>query len=135
MTINGSCTCGTVRYEVAGPFEVVGNCHCSICRKSHGAAFATWGIIQPHQFRWVAGEDCVQHYESSPGKTRCFCRKCGSPLAGAHAGGIGEVVMGTVDGDPGCRPREHIFVGSKAAWHDITDPLPQHEEWPPGFTP
>ena len=52
MSVKGSCLCGAVTYEVAGPFEFVGNCHCSICRKSHGAAFATWGIIKPEQFQW-----------------------------------------------------------------------------------
>ena len=104
-----------------------------MCRKAHGAAYATWGILKPGQFRWVTGEDFVVHHESSPGRTRCFCRRCGSPLASAHAGTVGEVVIGTVDGDPGARPREHIFVGSKALWHDITDSLPQHEAWPPGL--
>jgi len=135
MSVTGSCLCGTVRYEVAGPLEFVGNCHCSMCRKAHGAAYATWGILKPEDFRWVAGEQSVHHYESSPGTTRCFCGKCGSPLAIAHAGKVGEVAVGTVDGDPGMRPREHIFVGSRARWHDITDSLPQHEEWPPGFVP
>ncbi len=37
-----------------------------------------------------------------------------------------------VDGDPGVRPLSHIFVGSKADWHEIVDDLPQFEEWPPG---
>ena len=133
MSIKGSCLCKAVTYEVAGEFEFIGNCHCSMCRKSHGAAYATWGILKPGQFRWVTGEGVVEHHESSPGRTRCFCRRCGSPLASAHAGTVGEVVIGTVDGDPGARPREHIFVGSKALWHDITDSLPQHEAWPPGL--
>jgi hypothetical protein len=132
MSVKGSCLCGSVRYEVTGPLEFVGHCHCSMCRKSHGAAFVTWGILKPGQFRWASGEESVQTYESAPGTTRCFCRKCGSPLASAESGTVGEVVVGTLDGDPGARPREHIFVGSKASWHDITDSLPQHEEWPPG---
>ena len=135
MSISGSCLCGSVKYEIAGEFQVVGNCHCSLCRKAHGAAFATWGIIDPRQFRWTAGEDFVQAYESSPGRTRCFCRRCGASLASAHDGAVGEVALGTVDGDPGLRPSEHIFVGSKAVWHEITDALPQHAEWPPGFAP
>jgi len=135
MSIAGSCLCGSVTYEVTGPLRFVGNCHCSKCRKSHGAAFVTWGIIEPGEFNWVTGEDLVQHYESSPGRTRCFCGKCGSPLAATHSGTVGEVVVGTLDGDPGGRPREHIFVGSKASWHEITDVLPQHEAWPPGFAP
>ncbi len=131
MAMSGSCLCGAVRYEITGAFEFMGNCHCSMCRKSHGAAFATWGIVNQHQFMWTSGEEFVQGYESSTGNQRCFCRKCGSPLVSMHAGKVGEVVVGTLDSDPGTRPREHIFVGSKAPWLEITDALPQFEEWPP----
>jgi hypothetical protein len=28
------------------------------------------------------------------------------------------------------QPTSHIFVGSKAPWFDITDDLPQYEEYP-----
>lgn len=133
MAIVGSCLCGAVRYEVSAPFQFLGNCHCSMCRKANGAAYASWGILAPGTFRWTAGEDFVQSYESSPGNTRCFCKRCGAALVAAHSGVPGEVVIGSVDGDPGGTPREHIFVGSKACWHEITDTLPQHPEWPPGF--
>lgn len=132
MTIKGSCLCGAVTYEVTEPFQFLGNCHCSICRKANGAAFVTWGIVKRGTFRWTAGEEFVQGYESSPGNTRCFCKRCGSSLASSHAGVVGEVVVGSVDGDPGARPSEHIFVKSRASWHEITDALPQHQAWPPG---
>jgi hypothetical protein len=29
----------------------------------------------------------------------------------------------------------HVFAGSKAPWWEITDGLPQHEKWVPGFGP
>lgn len=131
--MRGSCLCGTVRYEITGAFKLVGNCHCSMCRKANGAAFVTWGIIDPEQFRWTSGEVSVQRYESSPGRQRCFCGNCGSQLVSMHAGMAGEVVVGTLDDDPGARPREHIFVGSKAPWYEILDALPQHDQWPPGM--
>ena len=133
--LRGSCLCRAVGYEIEGPFVHIGNCHCSICRKSHGAAFATWGILGPQQFRWTSGESMVRAYESSPGRQRLFCGNCGSPLASAHEGDVAEVVVGTLDDDPGARPAEHIFVGSRASWHQITDTLPQHPGWPPGYAP
>lgn len=133
MAIKGSCLCGTVRYEISGAFLFTGNCHCSVCRKAHGAAFVTWGIINPEQFRWTGGQEFIEEYASSPGKARCFCRRCGSRLASSHAGKVSEIVLATVDGDPGVRPREHIFVASKADWHDISDALPQYDTWPPGM--
>lgn len=91
--------------------------------------------MQPNQFRWLSGVEFVETYESSPGVHRCFCSKCGSPLAASHAGEIREVVLGTVDGDPGVRPRAHIFVGSRAPWYTIEDALPQFEEWPVDTSP
>ena len=133
--MKGGCLCGGMRYEIAGAFIAAGNCHCSICRKAHGAAFVTWAHIDPKQFRWSSGADLVDAYESSPGVKRLVCRRCGSQLAVSIAGEVKEIVLGTVDGDPGVRPGEHIFVGSKAPWHEITDELPQFEEWPPGMKP
>lgn len=129
--MKGSCLCGVVSYEISGSFKVMGHCHCAKCRKANGAAFATWGLIDPDQFRWTSGEDCVQAYESSPGRQRCFCRNCGSQLVAMHGGVVGEIVIGTLDDDPGVRPQEHIFVGSKAPWYEILDALPRHSEWPP----
>lgn len=135
MSIRGSCLCGAVGYEIVGALGVAGHCHCSMCRKAHGAAFATWAAVEPAQFRWTAGEASVERYESSPGIARCFCRTCGAPLVITDAGKVTEVALGTVDGDPGVRPSEHIFVGSKAPWYTITDALPRHEDWPPGMGP
>jgi hypothetical protein len=123
--------CKRVTYEISGHFLFAGHCHCSMCRTSNGAAFATWGIINPDQFRWTSGEEWVERYKSSPERERCFCKRCGSALVASHSGEITEVVLGTVDADPGIRPREHIFVDSKAPWFEIADALPQHKDWPP----
>jgi hypothetical protein len=38
--------------------------------------------------------------------------------------------MGTLKDKPAIKPSMHIFVGSKAAWFDITDDLPQHDTFP-----
>jgi hypothetical protein len=65
---------------------------------------------------------------------RCFCQ-VRLPLVATHSGKVTEMVWETVDGDPGVRRDEHIFVGSKASWYGIADALPQFEEWPPGMEP
>lgn len=132
MPIKGSCLCGTVRYEISGQLLDAGNCHCSMCRKAHGAAYATYATVSPDEFRWTSGEELVTAYESSPGASRIFCRVCGSTLGASEHGRIDFVTLGTVEGDPGIRPRSHIFVASKAPWLEIIDALPQFEEWPPG---
>ncbi len=134
--VKGSCLCGGVQYEIDGDVELMANCHCSMCRKHHGAPFVTYVGVNTSQFRWVKGEDLVGDYESSPHLHRGFCRICGSNLP-IPIPGVERLFIpaGTLDDDPGARPQAHIFVASKAPWVEITDDLPQFDEYPPGFGP
>ncbi len=132
MKLQGGCLCGGIRYEIDGPLTEVGNCHCSMCRRFHGAAFGTYGKVSAENFRWLSGQDLLSTYETSPGIGWAFCRVCGSSIGMPYRGKLSEVTLGTLDADPGVRPTVHIFVGSKASWYEITDSLPQHDTWPPG---
>lgn len=132
MTIQGGCLCGRVRYEITGRLFAADHCHCSMCRRQHGAAFATYADCNPDDFRWTSGDNLVKVFESSTGAGWCFCSECGSSLAGSEQGKITSITLGTVAGDPGIRPGSHIFAGSRAPWHEINDDLPQFDERPPG---
>ena len=129
--LSGSCLCGRVRYEIDGPMQVMGFCHCENCRKFTGSAFSAGGRIAAQSFRWVEGEEWVQRYESSPGIHRCFCRHCGSSLVSMPDGmpHVG-VYSGTLDADPEIHPALHLFVKSKAPWFEITDDLPRFDTFP-----
>jgi len=128
MNIQGGCLCGRVRYEVTGQLYDTHHCHCSMCRRHHGSAFSTSAKLTPGEFNWLSGEDLVKVYQSSPGIGWGFCSECGSSLVGTNNGEIIMVTLGTIDGDPGPRADSHIFVGSKAEWHDITDNIPQFKK-------
>jgi hypothetical protein len=130
----GRCLCGTVRYEIDGPFSNMAHCHCSMCRKHHGAAFATFVGAPIGGFRWLKGESEIDSYQSSRQGTRSFCRHCGS-VAPMLLPDMGMVLCpaGNLEGDLGIKPQAHWFVGSKAPWYAITDLLPQHAEYPPEF--
>lgn len=134
MKMHGSCLCGTLQYDVEAPLTAMLNCHCSRCRKQHGAPFATFGTAPASALHWVSGEDQVVSHAASPGGARHFCRHCGSPAPSVMAAmDLAIIPVGTLEGDPGLRPEQHFFVGSKAAWHTISDALPQHERFPPEF--
>lgn len=131
MGIKGSCLCKGIRYEVEYFAGTVVNCHCSMCRKATGAAFRTRVSVPAAAFQWLAGEELVSRYQSSPGETRTFCRVCGATLPtffAAHE--LIGLPLGTLDEDPGIRPTAHVYVASKAPWFDITDDLPQYPELP-----
>ena len=128
----GSCLCGRVRYEISGALRGALNCHCSMCRKAHGAAFRSRASVKAADFRWVQGEDLLTWYETSPGNHRGFCRICGAKLLSRFDfdPGVYGLPLGALDGDPGVKPALHVFVACKAPWHEISDGLPQHAELP-----
>lgn len=128
--IDGGCLCGKVRYRIDDAITDVSHCHCSMCRKMHGAAFATYGSVNREHLHWLNGEEQIAVYRSSADLERKFCSQCGSTLL-CHADDepdIDYIALGTVDGDPGCRPAYHIWVGSQAPWYSITDDLPRFDE-------
>ena len=76
----GGCLCGRVRYQISGEVRDIVCCHCSKCRKAQGSAFATNGNVRADEFEFIAGEDELTGYQSSPGQAKYFCRHCGSPI-------------------------------------------------------
>jgi len=133
--VRGSCLCGGIGFE-AMSIPLLTHCHCSMCRKAHGSAFGSFASVRTKDFRFVRGEELVQYYESSKGNRRAFCRVCGSnaPVR-APDGETFIVPAGLLDDDPGVRPALHMFVGSKAPWHEIDDRLPRFDAFVPGFGP
>ncbi|MGQ9424944.1 GFA family protein [Gilvimarinus sp. F26214L] len=130
--MTGRCLCEAVHYEVTGDLGPVFNCHCSKCRRWHGAAFRTRASVNRSQFRWLQGEDKLSVYMSSETVTKTFCSNCGSNLASFYQDrpDIVGLPLGGLDQDPQARPEGHIFVDSKALWYDIQDDLPQFAQWP-----
>jgi hypothetical protein len=130
--IRGSCLCGDVRFEIRGKLSDASHCHCSMCRKAHGAAFGTYASAKAAEFRFVSGENRITRYGSSAGIVRTFCARCGStlPWLPESKPDVVDVALGVLDDDPGVRPACHIFVGSKAPWYEITDSLPQYPTRP-----
>ncbi len=138
----GSCLCGGVTFEIAGPLQNPLNCHCSQCRKQQGAAFRSRVRVAVSDFRWLSGEHLVKFYESPRGYLRGFCSECGSPIINkpgpnwqapkTFPDGPPQygVALGVLD-DPPARPALHCFVASKAPWFEINDDLPQYPDYPP----
>ena len=129
----GSCLCGSILYEVNGEIRDLLNCHCSDCRKSHGAAFRTRGAVDANTFRFVCGEDLLNRYEHKSGEYRSFCSRCGSNIATFYANPSSPIglAIGTLDSPLSKKPRFHVFVSDKASWYTITDDLPQFPQFPP----
>ena len=126
--VDGSCLCGAVKFEATPPGLYFIHCHCSNCRRAHGAAFVTWTGFKSENFRITSGPDNVTRYLTTTKATRSFCKKCGSTLSfeTPHAEGEVAVPLAIVNGKLDYESDGHYFVDHKAEWFPITDSLPQH---------
>ncbi|HKI75058.1 MAG TPA: GFA family protein [Pseudomonadales bacterium] len=118
--IRGSCLCGAVTYEIDGDSGAMGHCHCHMCQKGHGAAFATYVNVRWDQFRLLSGAEDITRYASSEGTTRTFCRVCGSNLQFIRDNKPGfGIAAGSLDSDPQVRPTYQIWTSSKVPWWEL----------------
>lgn len=130
--MQGSCLCGKIAFAFEGPLELAHHCHCGMCRKAHGADFATLAAAPAAGFRLLRGEEVLRRYASSPGTVRPFCGHCGSSLP--HVDDERAYVhYGLVEGDPGAPPLGHIYAAFKAPWTVLDPGIPAYDAMPPGF--
>jgi len=123
----GGCLCGALRFEISELMPAAAHCHCSMCRKFHGAGFATIVGVPASQFKWITQTDTLKTYVAANETTRSFCGECGSSLLFASPrapSDIIEVALGVFDDDVPVLPDAHIFVESGAAWAAPRDGLP-----------
>jgi hypothetical protein len=103
------------------------HCHCTVCRRAHGAGFVTWFSVAPEQLTVVEGESHLVRYKSSSHGTRSFCSLCGSSLFCTTAKDPGrlDIVLANMDGPIDMAPQAHVFFESKVDWVSIGDDLPR----------
>jgi len=132
--LEGFCECRRVRFEVDGEIEDFSHCHCSQCRRLHGAAFATFAGVSKAAFRYQSGEDMLRVYASSEKNDRYFCGHCGSAVMviSRNEPDMLYLSMSTLEGEPALPSGYHQFAGSKAPWHEIADDLVRHKGPVPG---
>ena len=127
-SLTGSCLCGAVEFEARLPSKFCSHCHCSNCRRAHGAAFVTWVGFPQEQVKTMTGADSLHHYLTDTKATRSFCSRCGSTLFFAAPRWPGEIhvaranIKGEIDRDPS----SHFYVDHRASWWTIADSLPQY---------
>jgi hypothetical protein len=125
--VQGSCLCGAVHFEVSLPTLFCAHCHCSLCRRSHGAAFVTWFAVTRDQFRVTAGESVLSHHRSSDHATRSFCGRCGSSLffESTHYPDKVDIVLSNMEAPIDRVPEMHAYFDHRAAWISVSDALPR----------
>ncbi|ERM60892.1 MULTISPECIES: GFA family protein [Vibrio] len=132
----GSCLCGSIQLSLKGSVSNIIHCHCSLCRKASGSAYATNGFIEAENLILTDADNTLTYYESSEGKRKYFCNTCGSPIYSSNDQSPKRLRLrlGILDTDISERPISHNFVTSKANWEDLDAQLPRSEKHEVGRT-
>lgn len=123
--VPGSCFCGAVSFEIELPTLFCGHCHCSMCRRPHGASFVTWTGVPIERFSVTSGEQHIQRFQSSEKGTRSFCKLCGSQMFCQTEPEIVDVALAALHGKIDREPEAHYFFDSRADWTVVNDDLPK----------
>ena len=128
MPTTGRCLCGDLTYEFAGEPLWIAYCHCDSCRRQTSSVVATFVGLDAKHFRYTRGTPAK--YASSPGVTRSFCSRCGSPMSfeGAKWPGEIHIYLGTLSDPSAFVPTSHVHVAEKLPWFDVADNLPRHPD-------
>ncbi|MEO6263603.1 MAG: GFA family protein [Luteimonas sp.] len=117
----GSCLCGDAVFVLTVPSKWVAHCHCSLCRRAHGAAFVTWVGMHERDVAIADPQSRLQWYASTPGAERGFCSRCGSTLFFRSRNWPGELHVAHANlHDPADRaPQAHAYWDSRVDWASV----------------
>ena len=123
--VTGSCFCMAVQFTIELPTLFCGHCHCSMCRRPHGAAFVTWTAVPTAKLVLTSGKSHLSRYRSSEKGVRSFCSHCGSQLFCQVEEDSIDIALAALHGPIDRIPEEHYYYDSRADWVEINDHLPK----------
>ena len=128
MIVKGSCECQGVVFELTGELRDVVFCHCSQCRKTSGHYWAATQVSKGNLNSIKATS--LSWFDSSDKARRGFCSVCGSSMFYERKG-IDKISVsaGSLEIPTSLDRMRHIYVASKGDYYDISDELPQFEEY------
>ena len=126
MILTGGCLCGAVRWQASRAPRVVHHCHCGMCRRWTGAAFATLAWFPRVAVKWTSGEPVI--YRSSPIAVRGHCGACGTPLSLTYDGRDDlAFTVGSLDAPESATPTHNYGAEGRLPWVDFRPTLPSEK--------
>jgi hypothetical protein len=115
----GGCSCGAVRYELKTAPMFVHCCHCLLCQRQTGSAFAINALIETDRIQ-VTGELNRVAMPTESGRPHDIyrCPKCAIAVWSDYGGrpSLRFVRVATLDQPHAIAPDVHIFTRSKVPW-------------------
>ncbi len=123
--VHGSCLCQIVRFHFTLPTLWCGHCHCSMCRKAHGAGYVTWTGVAADKFVIDQGRQQLKWYATSAKGQRGGCSSCGSIMLFQSEQWPGEmhVALGALDDEIDRKPQINSFFDTHVDWMPIDNSI------------
>ena len=119
---SGQCLCGRIRFT-SSQTPRVHYCHCSMCRRASGGAFAILAWLPQQSVVWSTNPAVRR---SSPIAQRGFCADCGTPLTLQYDDSSDiAVLLGAFDRAQDLAPLHHYGIEGRLSWVDIGHGLPE----------
>ncbi len=120
----GTCFCGEIRFSTELPSKWCAHCHCSMCRKIHGAGYVTWVGVEDDGFR-LDRDRGLKWYRSSADSERGFCTECGTTLFFRSQRWPGEVhiALAAFDQPIDRRPQANAYYDTHVDWMPVDETL------------
>jgi hypothetical protein len=139
--LNGSCSCGAVKYRLRSAPMFVHCCHCLDCQRQTGSAFAINALLETDRIEILAGTPEPVSMPTESGRPhdiyRCPTCKVAVWSDYGRRPAIRFVRVATLDDPHAIKPDVHIFARSKVPWVSLPDDArafavyyDMHEEWP-----
>ncbi len=119
--MRASCSCGQVSIELLAKPMFVHCCHCRMCQRQTGTAFALNALIEASQLKLNNGsvETIEMPSERPAGQKIRRCPTCRVALWSTYPGGgetFAYVRVGALEDPDAYPPDIHIFTESKQPW-------------------
>ncbi|QHQ35550.1 GFA family protein [Algicella marina] len=110
----GACQCGAVRYHATQGAARHTVCHCRMCQRATGNAFAPLLEVENSRITW---QGSPKSFRSSSIAERGFCANCGTPIFYRQIGADStEFMVGTIDTPIEFTPVANHGAESRLAW-------------------
>lgn len=129
--ISGSCLCGQIEFQAEPIGDLIFNCHCTMCQRSHGAAFATQAFVDAKSLTFLKGKELITEYQSTVG-IRVFCSACGSRLMNYSRDktSYASVAVASTKEKNVLKPKADCFSADKIAWCVLDEHLTHFDALP-----
>ncbi len=122
--LTGGCQCGAVRYTLYAEPEHASVCHCRMCQKAMGNAFAPFAAVRLDDFRWTRGSrrSTAAPPSSNAGSAATAARRCRSATPTA----TGSTSPSAASTTPTASPQPNTSAPRAGLpWLHLADGLPK----------